>query len=130
MISNSHLNDRKFFIGGFFILIVLIYAVRLFYIQIIDQQYKFASDSNAFRYQTEYPVRGYIYDRKGKLLVFNEASYDLMIIPRETKGCDTMGLCEVLEITKDEYLKRVKKASQHPNSPRKESIFEKQLSQE
>ncbi len=129
-INNSHLTDRKYFIGGFFILIILIYAVRLFYIQVVDDQYQIASDSNAFRYQTEYAVRGYIFDRKGKLLVFNEPSYDLMIIPRETKGCDTLALCEILDINKEEYLKRVKKACQHPNSPRKESIFEKQLSQE
>lgn len=129
-VSNSHLSDRKFFIGGFFVLIAIIYIVRLFYIQVIDDRYKFEAQSNAVRTLTEYPVRGYIYDRNGKLLVFNEASYDLMVIPRETKGCDTMALCEILEITKPEYLKRIKKACQHPNSPRKQSIFEKQLSKE
>lgn len=129
-IANSQLGDRKYFIGGFFILIVIIYIVRLFYIQLIDDQYKIGADNNALRKTTEYAVRGYIYDRKGKLLVYNEPSYDLMIVPRETKGCDTMGLCEILEITKEEYLKRIKKACQHPNSPRKQSIFEKQLSKE
>lgn len=129
-VANSQLSERKYYIGGAFILVVLIYIIRLFYIQVIDDRYKFDADSNALRRQTEYPVRGYIYDRNGKLLVFNEASYDLMVIPRETKGCDTMALCEVLEITKQEYLKRMKKACQHPNSPRKQSIFEKQLSKE
>jgi penicillin-binding protein 2 len=129
-IANSQLGDRKYFIGGFFILIVIIFIVRLFYIQLIDDQYKIGADNNALRKQTEYAVRGYIYDRKGKLLVYNEPSYDLMIVPRETKGCDTMGLCAILEITKQEYLKRIKKACQHPNSPRKQSIFEKQLSKE
>jgi len=127
---NSHLADRKYFIGGFFILVVLIYIVRLFYIQLIDESYKIGADNNAVRKQTEYAVRGYIFDRNGKLLVYNEPSYDLMIVPRETKGCDTLGLCAILEITKEEYLKRIKKACQHPNSPRKQSIFEKQLSKE
>lgn len=129
-IANSQLGDRKYFIGGFFILIVIIYIVRLFYIQLINDQYKIGADNNALRKTTEYAVRGYIYDRKGKLLVYNEPSYDLMIVPRETKGCDTLGLCAILEITKEEYLKRIKKACQHPNSPRKQSIFEKQLSKE
>jgi penicillin-binding protein 2 len=129
-VSNSHLSNRKFFIGGFFILIALIYIARLFYIQVVEDKYVRDAASNAFRYLTEYPVRGYIYDRNGKLLVYNEASYDLMIIPRETKGCDTLALCEILDITKEEYLKRYKKACQHPNSPRKQSIFEKQLSKE
>jgi penicillin-binding protein 2 len=127
---NSHLADRKYFIGGFFILVVLIYMVRLFYIQLIDESYKIGADNNALRKSTEYAVRGYIFDRHGKLLVYNEPSYDLMIVPRETKGCDTVALCAILDIDKSEYLRRIKKASQHPNSPRKESIFEKQLSKE
>lgn len=122
------LGDRKFIIGGFFCLVVLIYVCRLFYIQLIDDQYKFAAENNALRNMTEYPVRGYIFDRRGKLLVYNSPSYDLMVIPRETKGCDTMALCEVLQITKKEYLKRIRKACLAPNSPRKQSIFEKQMS--
>lgn len=128
MSSHSHLSDRKVIVGGFFTLVMLIYLCRLFYIQLIDDQYKLDAQNNALRRITEYPVRGYIYDRNGKLLVYNEPSYDLMIIPRETKGCDTMSLCEVLQITKAEYLKRYKKACQAPNSPRRESIFEKQMS--
>lgn len=127
--NNAQFGDRKLIIGGFFCLIAIIYLCRLFYIQVIDDKYKLDARNNAFRYMTEYAVRGYIYDRNGKLIVFNEASYDLMIIPKETKGCDTLGLCEVLQITKEEYLKRLKKACQAPNSPRKESIFEKQMSQ-
>ncbi|MGZ4090957.1 MAG: penicillin-binding protein 2, partial [Bacteroidia bacterium] len=95
MSSNVQLSERKFIIGGFFCLIAIIYIIRLFYIQIIDEQYKLKADNNALRKETEYPVRGYIFDRKGKLLVQNEPSYDLMIIPKETKGCDTIALCEV-----------------------------------
>lgn len=128
MPSNIQLNNRKLIIGGFFVLVAIVFVCRLFYIQIIDDQYKIKAQSNAIRRLTEYPVRGVIYDRNGKLLVYNEASYDLMIIPKEAKGCDTIGLCKVLEIDKIEFLKRVKKACQAPNSPRKESIFEKQMS--
>ncbi|MCE3258368.1 MAG: mrdA [Bacteroidetes bacterium] len=128
MSSNTQLGDRKFIIAGFFCLIALVYVCRLFYIQLIDDQYKQEAINNALQKRTEYPVRGYIFDRKGRLLVQNEPSYDLMIIPKETKGCDTLALCEVLQITKQEYMRRYKKACQAPNSPRKESIFEKQMS--
>lgn len=128
MSSNVQLSERKFIIGGFFCLIILIYIFRLFYIQVIDDQYVLAARNNALRRMTEYPVRGYIFDRTGKLLVQNEPSYDLMIIPKETKGCDTLALCAVLQMTKVEYLRRYKKACQAPNSPRKESVFEKQMS--
>jgi penicillin-binding protein 2 len=128
MNNNSHLADRKFIISGFFILVVLIYISRLFYIQIVDDKYKMDARNNAFRNRTEYALRGYIYDRNGKLLVYNAPSYDLLVTPKLAKGCDTMALCEVLDITKTDFLKRMKKACQAPNSPRKESIFEKQLS--
>ncbi|MFO0322220.1 MAG: peptidoglycan D,D-transpeptidase FtsI family protein [Bacteroidota bacterium] len=125
---NSNLSNRKYIISSFFILVALIYVFRLFYIQIINDQYKLDARNNAFRYRIEYPLRGYIYDRNGKLLVFNEPSYDLLVTPKLVKDCDTIALCKALEISKNDFLRRMKKASQAPNSPRKESIFEKQLS--
>ncbi|MBI3519498.1 MAG: hypothetical protein HY062_09110 [Bacteroidetes bacterium] len=128
MNNNSHLSDRKFIISGFFILVALIYISRLFYIQIIDEQYTLQARNNALKSRTEYALRGYIFDRNGKLLVQNVLSYDLLVTPKLVKGCDTMALCKVLEITKEDFLRRMKKAVQAPNSPRKESIFEKQLS--
>lgn len=128
MNNNAHLADRKYIISGFFILIALIYIARLFYIQIIDEQYKLDARNNALKNRTEYPTRGYIFDRNGKLLVSNELSYDLLVTPKQVKDCDTLALCEILEITKDNFMKRIRKACLAPNSPRKESIFEKQLS--
>ncbi len=128
MNTNPHLADRKFIIGGFFILIVLIYIGRLFYLQLIDKSYEASANNNAFEKLVDYPQRGVVYDRNGKLLVTNEPSYDLMVTPKLVKGCDTIALCATLEITKEEFLKRIKKACQAPNSPRKPSIFEKQMS--
>jgi len=128
MRTGGFLGQRKFIIGGFFTLIVLIYVSRLFYIQLVDDNYKIYANNNAFQYLTEYPPRGCVYDRNGKLLVYNEASYDLMVTPKLVKGCDTLALCDVLQITKEEFLKRIKKACLAPNSPRKQSVFEKQMS--
>lgn len=128
MKSTSHLADRKYTISAFFILVAIIYIARLFYLQIVESKYKLDARNNAFRYRTEYPIRGYIYDRNGKLMVYNAQSYDLLVTPRMAKGCDTMAMCKILEITKLDFIRRMKKASQAPNSPRKESIFEKQLS--
>lgn len=125
--NNQSLAERKYIIIGIFILIGLIYISRLFYIQVIDDRYKLDAKNQAFRYLTDYPVRGYIYDRNGKLLVYNEASYDLMVIPKQVKNLDTTAFCELIGITKESFNKRMLKAIQHPNSPRKPSIFEKQL---
>lgn len=124
----NQLSDRKFIIIGVFVLVGLAYISRLFYIQVIDDTYKLDARNQAFRYTTEFPIRGYIYDRNNKLLVYNEAAYDLMVLPKNVKEMDTLDFCSLLNITKEQFLKKMKKAVQSPNSPRKESIFEKQLS--
>ena len=63
---NNQLSNRQYFIGGFFVLVAIIYICRLFYIQNVDDQYKEAANQNAFRYLTDYPPRGYVFDRNGK----------------------------------------------------------------
>lgn len=128
MRTSNYLGQRKFIIGGFFVLVVLVYLLRLFYIQLIDDNYKVYANNNAFQYLTDYPPRGCVYDRNGKLLVYNEAAYDLMVVPKSVKGCDTAALCGVLQISREEFIRRIKKACLYPNSPRKQSVFEKQMS--
>ena len=122
------LSERKYIIMGVFVLVGLAFIARLFYIQVIDESYKLDARNQAFRYTTEFPNRGYIYDRNHKLLVFNEAAYDLMVTPKEVKELDTVDFCKLVDITKDEFIKKMRKAIQAPNSPRKPSVFEKQLS--
>jgi penicillin-binding protein 2 len=128
MRTPGYLAQRKYVVGVIFTLVVFIYVARLFYIQIVDDKYKLHAKNNAFHYLTDYAPRGCVYDRNGKLLVYNAASYDLMVVPKLVKGCDTMALCEVLQITREEFIGRIKKACQAPNSPRKQSVFEKQMS--
>ncbi len=127
--NNPQLSNRQFYIGGFFVLVALIYIGRLFYIQTIDDTYKEAANQNAFRYLTDYPPRGYVFDRNGKKLVVNEPSYDLMVIPIDVKGCDTIALCNILHIDKGTFRKRIEKAK-FVNGRRKSSIFEKALTSE
>ncbi len=124
----NQLSERKYLIIGIFIFVGLIFIARLFYIQVIDDTYKLDARNQAFRYTTEFPVRGYIYDRNNKLLVYNEAAYDLIVLPKEVKDIDTTEFCTLLGITKEQFIKKMLKAIQSPNSPRKPSIFEKQLS--
>jgi penicillin-binding protein 2 len=125
---NSANTDRKYIFGAIVIVVVLIFAARLFYIQIIDESYKVTADNQAFRYVTDYPARGNIFDRNGKRLVYNQAAFDLMIIPRQVKPFDTLALCKLLEIEKEDLIKRLQKARKE--SVYKPSIFEKELSVE
>src|SRR5246127_454448 len=127
MSKNHYLENRKFIIGGIFSLIALIYISRLFYLQVVDDKSKLDARNNAFRYLTEFPVRGYIYDRNGKLLVFNDPAYDLMVVPKNVLYCDTQALCKILGIDTAGFNHRMKRAKY---TPKKESYFEKQISSE
>jgi len=98
---------------------------RLFYLQVIDDSFKLKSDNNAIKIKYDYPERGYIYDRHGKLLVANQPSYDIMVIPRELKNIDTLEFCKLLNIPKEEYIQIIKKAKVY--SPRLPSVFLPQL---
>jgi penicillin-binding protein 2 len=120
--------DRKLVIITTFLAIGFIYLVRLFYIQVIDRSYTLSANNNVLRYVTQFPARGLIYDRNGKLLLYNEAVYDLMVIPRQVKDIDTAEVCRLLGITVEGFNERMKKARDY--SPMLSSAFEKQISKE
>lgn len=101
------LEKRKYVIGGFITVIVIIFLVRLFNLQVSDGIYKENAESNAFFRKILYPARGLVYDREGRLVVLNRPEYDVMLIPKDVgAGFDTIGLCDVLEISKEEFLSK------------------------
>lgn len=100
------LEKRKYVIGGFVTLVVMIYIARLFALQVADTKYKENADSNAFLRRVIYPARGLVYDREGRLVVLNKPAYDVMLIPKDVKEFDTVALCEALGISKETLLER------------------------
>ena len=116
---------RKVLLPSLIILATSLLIIRIFYLQIVDDTLKLKSENNAIKKKYEYPERGYIYDRKGKLLVANQASYDIMVIPRELKNIDTLEFCQLLNITKEDFIKNIEKAKIY--SPRVPSVFLSQL---
>lgn len=123
----KQLEGRQYTIGLIFLVIGMIFLIRLFYIQVIDTHYKLDAENNVLRTVVKYPARGLIYDRNNELLVFNEAAYDLMIIPKQVPvDLDTAGFCELLEIEKEEFREKLDKAKKY--SRYKASIFEKEIS--
>ena len=117
---------RKFVVQGIFIVLTAVLIARLFYIQVISDEYILSAENNVIRRLPIYPARGVILDRYEKILVQNEPVYDLMVIPREVKAFDTLEFCKLIGIDKAGFDKRFKKARTY--SPYKASIFEKQLS--
>ncbi|KAA1247421.1 penicillin-binding protein 2 [Aquimarina sp. RZ0] len=103
----------------------IVFIARLFYLQIYNTSFTALSEDNAIKVLYDYPQRGAIYDRNGKLLVTNQPSYDVMVIPRELKPFDTLEFCSILGITKEKLIKQLKKAKVY--SPRVPSVVVPQL---
>lgn len=116
---------RKVLLPTLIIIATSLLLIRIFYLQVIDDTLKLKSENNAIKKKYEYPERGYIYDRKGKLLVANQASYDIMVIPREVKKLDTLEFCQLLHMTKEDFIKKMEKSKVY--SPRLPSVFLSQL---
>ena len=77
------LNNRRYVIAGVAALIVAVYIIRLFTLQLMSDDYKKNADSNAFLKKVDFPSRGIIRDRNGQLLVFNQPAYDIMVVMNE-----------------------------------------------
>ena len=116
---------RKTVLPAVIIITAVILVARIFYLQVIDETLKLKSENNAIKKVFDFPERGYIYDRNGKLLVANQPSYDIMVVPREIKEIDTLEFCNLLHITKEDFIKKLEKAKIY--SPRLPSVFLSQL---
>ncbi len=123
---NRALSERKYVIAAVIVLLTIIFLIKLFSIQILDTKLKISAENNSQRHVIQYPARGLIYDRKGKLLVYNQAAYDLMLVPREMDEFDTTNLASILDITIEELRDGIKLAKEH--SWYKPSVFLKQMS--
>ena len=134
MEGNYELEKRKYVIGGTAVVIIIVYLIRLFTLQLLSEDFKVSADSNAFLKRIQYPARGAISDRNGKLLVYNQPAYDVMVIMKEQQGVDTLDLCESLDITRDWYERRmeeIKDYRRNPGySPYTQQLFMSQLSTE
>lgn len=128
------LEYRRYVIAGVAIFIVTVYIIRLFTLQIMSDDYKKNANSNAFLKKVEFPARGVISDRNGKLLVYNQNAYDIMVVMNEEKGrLDTTEFCNSLGITKEFFIKRmeeIKDRNKNPGYSRfTQQLFMSQLSE-
>jgi len=121
-------STRKYLITSIIVIASVALIIRLFVIQVVKDTYRLSADNNVLRYVTQYPARGLIYDRRGELVVTNQAAYDLMVIPSQTSKMDTSLFCQDLGITREIFIERMKAARNY--SGRAPSIFLKQISAE
>ncbi|VBB47042.1 Peptidoglycan glycosyltransferase [uncultured Paludibacter sp.] len=131
---NDKLQNRRFVITVIITVVVIIYILRLFSLQILDSKYKAGADSNAFLKKTIFPPRGLIYDRNDSLLVFNKPAYDIAFINREIKNLDTVSFCRDLRISTDFFKQQMAEVKDRKKNPGYSSyspqVFLTQLSTE
>jgi penicillin-binding protein 2 len=120
--------NKRLVLMSIFAAVAIIYLLRLMQLQLLDDKYIRSAQANVLQEQTIYPARGLIYDRNGELLVYNDAIYDLSVIPEQVKGLDTLLFCKTLGITKEMFLARFQKIKRGVGyAPYRPNIFEKQL---
>ena len=99
---------RKSLLYFLILFVGAIYIGRLFFLQVLDSKYRQNPLNNsAVTIKYAYPDRGFIYDRNDKLLVANQSSYDIMIIPKDVEPLDTLEFCNLLKITKEDFIKKI-----------------------
>ncbi len=115
--KDYRLEKRKYVLGGCAVLVVLIYLARLFALQLMSDTYIQNAEQNALLKQVQFPARGSISDRNGKLLVYNQPAYDIMVVMNEQIGVDTLSLCETLDITPERYEQRMSEIKDRSHNP-------------
>lgn len=116
--KDFNLENRRIVIGGVATLIVVLYIIRLFALQVVSDDYRKSADSNAFLKKIDFPSRGLIRDRNGKLLVYNQPSYDIMVVMNEAKGhIDTLDFCRTLGIDKEYFIQRMAEIKDRNKNP-------------
>jgi len=126
---NNVFAGRKYIIGGIFLIACIAFIIRLFYMQVIDESLKLDASNETFRHITQYPPRGCIFDRNGRLLVTNEAAYDILVTPSLVKDVDTNSFCNDLGISKADFISGIKKATIQ-NTAYHSSVFMKEVTPE
>ena len=121
-------NNRYYIILVALGILLALYTIDLFSIQVLNKSYKRKANENAIREITIHPARGFIYDRNDSLLVYNDAAYDLMVVPKELREFDTLELCRVLGLEIEDVRKKIEKAAKYSGSV--PSLFKQQISKE
>lgn len=108
------MNDQRPVVIIIFIFTVgLILLIKLFSIQVVDDSFMKRAERNAVQRVVDHPYRGLIYDRNGKLLVYNNPIFDLMLVPQEFEVGDTTRFLELFDISKEELIEAYNAAKKY-----------------
>lgn len=121
-------DHRKYVILVLFILVPVVFVIKLFYMQVIDDKWKKRAVQISGNKVVVYPSRGIVYDRNKTELISNEVHYDIHVVPKQAKQVDSVSLAQLLGISLASYTNKMNKAKAY--SMRKPSELVKQISPE
>jgi len=123
------MNDKLKFRGTILLwfagIVMSVYGLRLFYLQVVSDDFAISADKNVLKKNVIQPSRGIVYDRNRKIYVTNSPIYDLVIVPKDLYIPDTSIFQEFINLSPQQVRDRITSAKKY--SPRKASIFEKQI---
>lgn len=120
--------NRRYVIRNVIVAVVILFALRLFQIQVLSKNYQQLARNNVLREVTVFPPRGLVYDRKGKRIVDNQNEYDLWVVPSQVAPFDTAAFCSLTGISETTLRSSLKKAASY--SRYKPSLLVKGISVE
>lgn len=121
--------SRKEILQIVFVLVGIVFLIKLFFIQVMDDRYAVMAEGNVIMRQVEYPFRGLIYDRNNKLIVYNTPEYDIEVITKDIRKFDSAKFCEAFAISREELRIKFKEMKARKEySPYKPTLFIDQLS--
>jgi penicillin-binding protein 2 len=108
--------SRKYVIIVFVFLVGILYAIRLFYMQVIDESWVLRAQEIAEKRKEITPNRGAIFDRNNKQIVSNKVYYNLMFVEEKLKNFDTVAFGKMLGWTKEQVVARFKEIKEGEGS--------------
>ncbi len=103
-----NLDARRYVILIFIVLVGIIYTLRLFYMQVVDDTWKLRAQEIAEKRKEITPPRAVIFDRNGRKIVSNTTFYNLMMVEAKIVDLDTAAFAELIGWTREEVRERFK----------------------
>ncbi len=87
--DTASFQKQYIFVAGIMLLILLVYVVRMWHLQVLDGAvYRYQSENNRIRLEDISCPRGIIFDRNGVPLVENRPAYHLQLIREDVQDID------------------------------------------
>lgn len=100
--------QKPYIIIALFIFVAIVFLTRIFYFQVVTDKFKKRAESLLSKKEITPAYRGLIYDRNNTLLVYNKPVYEIEAIKKNVEPKYRQQICELLDITEDEYEEKFK----------------------